>query len=62
MSSGNIVKAKTRKVENDRGFNNEIKQWPRTDINDEEKPHGLSSLNNKPIIITFLAMEKVILL
>jgi hypothetical protein len=24
--------------------------------------HGNSSLNNKPIIITFLAMEKVILL
>ncbi len=25
-------------------------------------PHGISTLNNKPIIITFLAMEKVILL
>ena len=25
-------------------------------------PHGVSSLDNKPIIITFLAMEKVILL
>ena len=25
-------------------------------------PHGVSLLDNKPIIITFLAMEKVILL
>ncbi len=25
-------------------------------------PHGVSTLDNKPIIITFLAMEKVILL
>ena len=25
-------------------------------------PHGASTLDNKPIIITFLAMEKVILL
>jgi hypothetical protein len=28
----------------------------------EKLPHGSFSLNNKPIIITFLAMEKVILL
>ena len=27
-----------------------------------EVPHGTATLNNKPIIITFLAMEKVILL
>ncbi len=25
-----------------------------------ERPHGSSTLDNKPIIITFLAMEKVI--
>ncbi len=25
-------------------------------------PHGIATLDNKPIIITFLAMEKVILL
>jgi hypothetical protein len=27
-----------------------------------KRPHGISTLDNKPIIITFLAMEKVILL
>ena len=27
-----------------------------------ERPHGSSTLDNKPIIITFLAMEKVFLL
>ena len=27
-----------------------------------EVPHGTSTFDNKPIIITFLAMEKVILL
>lgn len=31
-------------------------------ISTEEMPPGISSVENKPIIITFLAMEKVILL